>query len=88
MLATNVSEAESAEEKLRWAFRLYDKDSSGSIDVKEMIEIVANLYEMEGISAVSQTLLENPETPPGFRTPRRRTQFGLSVLWTLMRMAT
>ena len=30
MLATNVSESEeAAEEKLRWAFRLYDKDSSG-----------------------------------------------------------
>ena len=32
MLATNVSESEeAAEEKLRWAFRLYDKDSSGGI---------------------------------------------------------
>ena len=32
MLATNVSESEeAAEEKLRWAFRLYDKDSSGVI---------------------------------------------------------
>ena len=36
MLATNVSESEeAAEEKLRWAFRLYDKDSSGrsSLDI-------------------------------------------------------
>ena len=32
MLATNVSESEeAAEEKLRWAFRLYDKDSSGEV---------------------------------------------------------
>ena len=29
MLATNASEANTTEEKLRWAFRLYDKDSSG-----------------------------------------------------------
>ena len=29
MLATNLSEAESTETKLRMAFRLYDKDSSG-----------------------------------------------------------
>ena len=29
MLATNASEANTSEEKLRWAFRLYDKDSSG-----------------------------------------------------------
>ena len=71
MLATNVSESEeAAEEKLRWAFRLYDKDSSGSfitwysasdlsftstpgtIDCKEMMDIVGNLYEMEGFSKV------------------------------------
>ena len=69
MLATNVSESEeAAEEKLRWAFRLYDKDSSGSspldilpvisalpsgtIDCKEMMDIVGNLYEMEGYSKV------------------------------------
>ena len=31
MLATNVSEANSSEEKLRWAFRMYDKDSSGML---------------------------------------------------------
>ena len=30
MLATNVSESdEAAEEKLRWAFRLYDKGEKG-----------------------------------------------------------
>ena len=31
MLATIVSEENSSEEKLRWAFRMYDKDSSGVI---------------------------------------------------------
>ena len=31
MLATNLSEAESTEAKLRMAFRLYDKDSSGDV---------------------------------------------------------
>ena len=29
MLATNLSEADSIEDKLRLAFKLYDKDSSG-----------------------------------------------------------
>ena len=28
-MATTMSEARSPEEKLRWAFRLYDKDGSG-----------------------------------------------------------
>ena len=32
MLATNTGDTESAEEKLRWAFRLYDKDSSGVLE--------------------------------------------------------
>ena len=29
MLATNMSDATSSEEKLRWAFKMYDQDSSG-----------------------------------------------------------
>ena len=31
MLATNLSEAESTETKLRMAFKIYDKDSSGDL---------------------------------------------------------
>merc|ERR1712106_1027797 len=50
MLATNMSEAGSPEEKLRWTFKMYDKDGSGGIDVDEMVEIVGNLYELEGLS--------------------------------------
>ena len=29
MLATNMAESGSPEEKLRWAFKMYDKDGSG-----------------------------------------------------------
>ena len=29
VLATNLTTAASAEEKLKWAFKLYDKDESG-----------------------------------------------------------
>ena len=32
MLSTNVSEANSSEEKLRWALRMHDTDSSGKVD--------------------------------------------------------
>jgi hypothetical protein len=32
MLATNMSDATSSEEKLRWAFKMYDQDSSGLDD--------------------------------------------------------
>ena len=38
--------------KFRWAFRMYDKDNSGSIELSEMIEIIGTLYEMEGVSKV------------------------------------
>ena len=31
---------------------MYDKDSSGSIELAEMIEIIGTLYEMEGVSKV------------------------------------
>ncbi len=36
----------------RWAFKMYDKDGSGTIELPEMIEIIGTLYEMEGVSKV------------------------------------
>ena len=33
MLATNMAESGSPEEKLRWAFKMYDKDGSGASQV-------------------------------------------------------
>ena len=57
MLATNMSEAGNSEEKLRWAFKMYDKDGSGTVEIEEMIEIVGNLFELEGLSKVESQLL-------------------------------
>ena len=37
----------------RWAFKMYDKDGSGSIELPEMIEIIGTLYEMEGVPKVN-----------------------------------
>ena len=37
MLATNTSESETAEEKLRWAFKVYDKDSSGKVSCVNLV---------------------------------------------------
>ena len=39
-------------DNFRWAFKMYDKDNSGSIELPEMIEIIGTLYEMEGVSKV------------------------------------
>ena len=36
----NASMSSSIEEKLRMAFRLFDKDKSGAISVKEMVEVI------------------------------------------------
>ena len=39
-------------EPARWAFKMYDKDGSGSIEIEEMVEIVGNMFELEGLSKV------------------------------------
>ena len=36
---------------------MYDKDGSGTIELPEMIEIIGTLYEMEGVTRVSNTAL-------------------------------
>ena len=63
----------SPEEKLRWGFRIFDKDGSGllwvcfdnyfenidfkgSIELKEMVRIMASLLELEGVSRVEIVL--------------------------------
>ena len=44
----NASLSSSVEEKLRMAFCLFDKDKSGAISVKEMVEVIGTLYSVEG----------------------------------------
>ena len=34
----------------------YDKDGSGSIEIDEMVEIVGNLFELEGLSKVNNII--------------------------------
>ena len=35
MLATDMTASGTAEEKLRWAFKMYDKDGSGEIRIED-----------------------------------------------------
>ena len=37
MLATDMTASGSPEEKLRWAFKMYDKDGSGALTLKSQI---------------------------------------------------
>merc|ERR1712079_939138 len=45
LLATHESATGSAQQKLKWQFRLYDRDGSGCIDLKEMIEILVMILQ-------------------------------------------
>jgi Ca2+-binding EF-hand superfamily protein len=44
LLAINVTSSGTAEQKLKWAFRMYDIDGNGHIDLKEMIKIIKVTY--------------------------------------------
>ena len=48
MLATTMTEARSPEDKLRWAFRLYDKDGSG---VKEKSFHIFHYYATQNLTS-------------------------------------
>ena len=41
----NIKATGSAEQKLAWQFRLYDRDGSGLIDLREMIEILVMILQ-------------------------------------------
>ena len=48
LLAINITSSDSPEEKLKWAFKLYDVDGDGEIDHYEMTKVVQSVYEMLG----------------------------------------
>ena len=68
MVATDMTSSGSIEEKLRWAFKMYDKDESGwrilsqqkynalpwtgVIELQEMIEIIGTIYQLQGFPVV------------------------------------
>ena len=51
---TDFAESGSVKDKLLWAFRIYDKDRSGFISVKEMVEMLGTIYTLEGFNKVSK----------------------------------
>ena len=40
MLATNLSEANGPDDKLRMAFKMYDKDSSGDLNIISLLLVL------------------------------------------------
>lgn len=59
LLAINVTSTGSAEEKLKWAFKMYDIDGDGAIEEPEMINIVQACYQVMQTGPIE--LSESPE---------------------------
>ena len=51
----------SREDKLRWAFNMYDIDKSGAITENELIEIIRSIYNMMSDNEVPVTEEDSPE---------------------------
>jgi len=48
LLAINISSGGKPEEKLEWAYQMYDIDGNGTIERSEMVEIIKAIYSMLG----------------------------------------
>lgn len=61
LLAINITSNGSADQKLDWAFSMYDVNGNGSIDLQEMTQIVRSIYHLIGKDQISGLVEE--ETP-------------------------
>ncbi|KAH8858825.1 Neuronal calcium sensor 2 [Schistosoma japonicum] len=48
LLAINITSGGNPEEKLEWAYQMYDIDGNGTIERTEMVEIIRAIYSMLG----------------------------------------
>ena len=55
LLALDICSNGTVEEKLKWAYKLYDVDGDGVINQEEMTKIVQSIYEMMDASATRPT---------------------------------
>lgn len=62
LLAINITSAGKPEQKLEWAFSMYDVNGDGTIEPKEMTEIITAIYSMVGASlSYNDTDEDTPE---------------------------
>ena len=56
-MAIDVTSSGTPEEKLKWAFRMYDVDGNGVIDIQEMTKIVQVLRVSQALMSLEGRLL-------------------------------
>ena len=62
LLAIDVTSAGTPEQKLNWAFKMYDVDGNGTIEPDEMSRIVHSIYAMMGPDQSSaERQMETPQ---------------------------
>jgi len=61
LLAINITSAGKPEQKLEWAFQMYDVNGDGTIEPSEMQEIIGAIYNMVGPSLAYIDPTDTPE---------------------------
>lgn len=67
LLAINITSSGKPEEKLNWAFQMYDIDGNGTIEKKEMEEIIKAIYVMLGTSVDAENMTPEKRTDEIFK---------------------